>query len=75
MTIDNKLNFKQQVAQATINANKIVGLIRGSINYLTEKMFVTMYKSLVRPLLEYGSLWTNSFAKKLRTHNAEQPRC
>ena len=54
VTIDNKLTFKQQIAQATTKANKIVGLIRRSFNHLTEKMFVILYKSLVRPLLEYG---------------------
>ena len=54
VTIDNKLNFKQQIALSTAKANKIVGLIRRSFDYLNERMFVTLFKSLVRPLLEYG---------------------
>ena len=38
--------------------NKMVGLIRRSFSYLTERMLVTLFKSLVRPILEYGhSVW------------------
>ena len=32
----------------------MVGLIRRSFDFLTETTFVQLYKSLVRPLLEYG---------------------
>jgi hypothetical protein len=52
--IDNKLSFKQHVSQATSKANRTVGIIRRSFTCLTEKTFVTLYKSLVRPTLEYG---------------------
>ena len=56
--IDNKLSFKEQVAHSTAKANKIVGLIRRSFDYMSEKMFTLLFKSLVRPILEYGhSIW------------------
>ena len=65
VVIDNKLNFKQQIAQSTAKANKIVGLIRRSFDYLSEKMFITLFKSLVRPLLEYGHCVWQPMEKQL----------
>ena len=56
--IDCKLCFNQQVSQSTAKANRTVGIIRRSFDYLTESTFVQLYKSLVRPVLEYGhSVW------------------
>lgn len=56
--IDNKLKFKAHVAQAIAKANKIIGIIRRSFDFLDEKLFLQLYKSLVRPILEYGhSVW------------------
>ena len=56
--IDDKLTFKDHVFQTTAKANKIVGLIRRTFSFLSDKTFVLLFKSLVRPLLEYGhSIW------------------
>ena len=56
--VDNKLSFKEHVANCTAKANRIIGLIRRSFDYLTERTFVLLFKSMVRPLLEYGnSVW------------------
>jgi hypothetical protein len=52
--VDNGLNFKEHVAKCTTKANQVVGVIRRSFDFLTEKLFVQLYKSLVRPILEYG---------------------
>ena len=58
VTIDNKLSFKQHVTNCTNKANKILGIIRRSFDHLTEKMFVQLYKALVRPIFEYGhAVW------------------
>ena len=56
--MDYQLNFKQHVTHCTSKANRIVGIIRRSFNHLTNKMFVQLFKALVRPILEYGhSVW------------------
>ena len=52
--IDNELSFKEHIATATAKANKIVGLIRRTFDYLTPDTFVQLYKAIVRPILEYG---------------------
>ena len=54
IVIDSKLTFKNHVLQSCAKANKILGIIRRSFDHLTNKMFVQLYKSLVRPHLEYG---------------------
>ena len=54
--VDNKISFSSHVAQA--KANRMVGLIRRSFDYLNERMFVLLFKSMVRPLIECGScIW------------------
>ena len=50
--VDNRLSFKSHIA--TAKANKVVGIIRRTFDHLTEQTFIELYKSLVRPLLEYG---------------------
>ena len=56
--IDNKLNFKEHVHRTTSRANKIMGVIRRTFDFLTEDTFAQLFKSLVRPILEYGnSAW------------------
>ena len=53
--IDNKLNFKEHVHRTTARANKIMGVIRRTFDFLSEEIFVQLFKSLVRPILEYGN--------------------
>ena len=58
VVVDNKLSFSNHIAQATAKANRMIGLIRRSFDYLNERMLVLLYKSMVRPLLEYGNcIW------------------
>ena len=59
--VDNKLNFKQHVASAVSKANRVLGVIRRSFHHLDNSTFVQLYKSMVRPILEYGqSAWQPS---------------
>ncbi|XP_076462066.1 uncharacterized protein LOC143294576 [Babylonia areolata] len=56
--VDNKLCFKEHVAKSTAKANRVVGIIRRTFDFLSNDLFVQLYKSLVRPILEYGhSVW------------------
>lgn len=58
VTIDEDLNFKTHIHNILNRANSLVGLIRRSFIYLDESMFKLLFKSLVRPHLEYAaSVW------------------
>ena len=58
VTIDSKLNFEKHIQTQVNKANQIVGVIRRSFKYLNFKTFCLLFKSLVRPHLEYAcSVW------------------
>ncbi|XP_018013046.1 uncharacterized protein LOC108670107 [Hyalella azteca] len=58
VVIDRDLSFKGQVVQATAKANRVLGVIRRTFDCITPEIFIQRYKSLVRPMLDYGhSLW------------------
>ena len=59
--IDKGLTFKSHINQTSAKANRILGIIRRSFDFLTPQVFIQLYKSLVRLILEYG-------------HTAWQPR-
>ena len=59
--VDNKLNYGNHISQATGKANRTLGVLRRSFDHLSDKTFIQLYKSLVRPMLEYGhSIWNPS---------------
>jgi hypothetical protein len=64
--VDNNLSFKTHIAQATKKANRVVGVIRRSFDYLDWNLFTQLFKSLVRPMLEYGNSVWNPYLKGLR---------
>ena len=66
IVVDPRLSFKDHVSQACAKANKILGIVRRSFDYLTNKMFVQLYKSLVRPHLEYNHCVWDPHFKYLR---------
>ena len=53
---DNTLSFKAHIKSMTAKANQRVGLIKRSFTRLDKNSFKILYKSLVRPILEYCSV-------------------
>ena len=51
--IDNKLRFSSHIKSIVAKANRMIGLIKISFESVDKEMFLTLYKTLVRPLLEY----------------------
>ena len=59
VTIDDKLNFKLHISQKISKANSMLFLIKNYFQFLDADMFQLLYKSLVRPHLEYASpVWS-----------------
>ena len=52
---DSQLSFRQHVAECVSKANQRIGLIRRNFHNLDKHTFLLLYKSLIRPLLEYGT--------------------
>ena len=58
VTFDLQLNFKLHIRNMVAKANSRVGIIKRSFSCLNKKNFLLLYKSLVRPILEYcSSVW------------------
>ena len=51
--IDNELKFSRHIRGIVAKANRMIGLIKISFECIDSEMFLNLYNSLVRPLLEY----------------------
>ena len=64
INIDNKLKFSKHIEIQVNKANKILGLIRRSYQFLDCKSLKQLFVALVRPHLEYGnSVWSPKLEK------------
>ena len=56
--VDGKLKFHSHTTHVVSKANRLLGLIKKSFEHKTVHTLPLLYKSLVRPTLEYGnSIW------------------
>ena len=56
--MDRALKFREQAATAVSRANRILGLIRHSFAHIDTETLPLLFKTLVRPHLEYGNhIW------------------
>ena len=56
MILDNKLNFQEHLQNILKKVNKTIGLLRKLQNILLREPLLTIYKSFVRPQLDYGEV-------------------
>ena len=65
VTFDEKLLFYKHINNVISKANQMLGLIKRSFSYMNKHIFLKLYKSLVRPHLEYGNIiWHPLFKKQ-----------
>ncbi|KAK3098476.1 hypothetical protein FSP39_019799 [Pinctada imbricata] len=65
ITVDDKLKFQVHINTQIKKANIKLGLIKRTFTYLDKDIFLKLYKSLVRPHLEYGSnVWSVIYKKE-----------
>ena len=64
--IDNKLKFEQHIKGIVAKANRMIGLIKISFESIDKEMFLNLYKTLIRPLLEYCvQVWSPHYGKDI----------
>ena len=61
---DEKLDFNKHIESAIGKANQMLGLIKRTFSYLDKNVFLKLYKSMVRPHLEYGNIIWHPLYKK-----------
>ena len=64
VTFDQTLTFSTHHDKSTKKANSRLGLIKRSFRQLKQKPFVQLYKTLVRPIVEYCSVVTSPVLKR-----------
>ena len=62
--VDKNLNFKKHISQKISKANSMLFIIKNCFKHLDQEMFKLLYKSLVRPHLEYASSVWNPVYKE-----------
>ena len=55
-TFDPKLNFNHHIYEITHKATKILSILKRTFLFLNKKTFLLIYKSLIRPHLEYANV-------------------
>ncbi len=54
VVFDPTLKFRMQSAACAPKANKILGIVKRTFTYLEKDLFLPLYKTLIRPHLEYA---------------------
>ena len=62
--VDDKLKFSEHINVKVNKANQILGCVKHTFKHMTKDIFNLIYKSMVRPHLEYGSVIWNPHLKK-----------
>ena len=58
IVFDDQLKFHHHTTQVTTKANRVLGLIKKSFEYLDSTMLTCLFNTLVRPILEYNNpIW------------------
>jgi len=64
--VDEELNFSEHIATKVKKANQAVGMIKNTFTYLDKEIFLPLYKSFVRPHVEYASVvWSPTYKKDI----------
>ena len=75
VNVDSLLNFKSHIGLITVKANKVLGIIRRTFKYQSPKVFINLYKSMMRPHLEYCStVWSPSSVAEVKKLESIQRR-
>ena len=62
--IDQILTFREHITSKINIANRNLGIIFRTFTYIDQEMFLDLYKSLVRPHLEYATpVWASLYKK------------
>ena len=58
------LKSSAHVARVAARANSVLGQIRNTFTYMDKEMFLALYLTMVRPLMEYAvQVWSPKFIK------------
>ena len=63
---EDNLKFNKHITVTVNKANKLLGMVKRTFSFMDKKLFLTVYKSLIRSVLDYGSpVWNPSKNRQL----------
>ena len=75
VTFQSNLKFDKHISSIIAKAQRVLSLIYHSFDYMDRDMFLVLYKSVVRPILEYATcVWPPSLKKVIQKLEAVQRR-
>ena len=75
VTLNNKLTWNNHIANITGKANPVYGFMRRNFNNCPSKIKSALYKSMIRPILEYaGNVWSPHCDKDIQCIERVQRR-
>jgi len=73
--IQNDLKFDQHLSHTVNRGNKLVGMIKRAFSFLNEETLLVLYKTLIRPIMDYGNtVWFPTLKKDIRAVENVQRR-
>jgi hypothetical protein len=67
--IDENLNFDTHINHIVKKANRVLGITKRTFDYMNAETFGYIYKSLIRPNLEYASsVWSPHSVKHKKNY-------
>jgi hypothetical protein len=72
MILDSKLNFEEHINEKILKINKVIGILKRIRTDLSRNSLLTIYKSHIRPHLDYGDIIydrpnIDSFVRKIES--------
>ena len=67
ITFQNDMKFDIHISNVVNKANRLLGLIKRTFSYMDKTIFLTLYKTIIRPIIDYGdSVWNPSLKKHIQ---------
>ena len=75
VTFGSSFNFEAHMSENINKANSMMGIIRRISEYLDDKCFSTVFKSLIRPHIEYANqVWSPYLMKHIKAQCKERQK-
>ena len=75
LILDNKLDFNKHLDKKVNKCNKIIGMMKKLSTLVSSQSLLTIYKSFVRPILDYGDIIYDKPHKGSFIEKIEQVQC
>ena len=73
--VQENLKFDKHISLTVNKANRLVGLIKRAFSYLDEETLLILYKTIIRPIIDYGNtVWFPMLKKDIRALENVQRR-